>query len=82
MFIYISQILLTTILIIDCTNAVPLSDFISFGGSSGDSQFTKVYRAASLAIAIPPRFPYFNETYNSIYVSALTVFTCLIIYIM
>ena len=71
MLVYISQIILTTILIIDYTNAVPLSDFMSFGQGSLDTGFSKIHRAASFPIAIPPRFPYFNETYSSIIVSPL-----------
>ena len=66
---YINWIVLTATLIINCSNAIPLSDFVSFGQRNGDVQFPKIYRAASYAIRVPPRFPYFNEIYNNIYVS-------------
>lgn len=66
---YISWILLTAILIIDHSNAVPLSDFFPFGQSSGDSYFSKVHGQASSPIAISPSLPYFNEIYSNIYVS-------------
>ena len=75
MLMYISQIILTAILIIDCTNAVPLSDFISFGQTGGDSQFSKVHRSVSSVIPIPPRIPYFNEIYSNTYVSYVAACT-------
>ena len=59
------------IALINYTNAVPLSDFIPFGRSEGDLQFSRIYRAASFEISITPRFPYFNETYSNIYVSVV-----------
>ena len=68
---YVSWILLTCILIFNCSNAVPLLDFISFGQSSGDSKFSGVHRGASLVISIVPNIPYFNETYSSISVSSI-----------
>ena len=73
MYNYIGWIGLIAILIIDCTNAVPRSDFISFGQSHGDSQFSGIHRAASFAIEISPRIPYFNETYNEIFVSLVSI---------
>ena len=68
--LYISQVFLATILIIDYTSAIPLSDFISFGSSNGDTQFSRIHRGASPHIRISPRFPYFNETYIAISVSS------------
>ena len=59
---YISWIVLTAIIITDCSDAVPLSDFIPFGQAAGDVQFAKVHRNATQAIRIPTGFPYFNET--------------------
>ena len=68
---YISWILLTCILICNCSNAVPLLDFISFGQSSGDLHFTRLHRGASQAISVSPNIPYFNKNYSNIYVSSI-----------
>ena len=70
---YFSWILLTVILSIDYTNAVPLSGFYSFGPSNDDQQFSGLHRAASFAISISPSIPYFNETYSDIYVSSVSI---------
>ena len=69
---YGGWILLSCILIIDYSNAVPLSDFISFGQSSGDLQFSGIHLAASPAIAVSPSIPYFNGAYSNIYVSLVS----------
>jgi len=66
---YISWIVITATLIIGYSDAVPLSDFISFGQGTGDKN---LHHAVSSAIAIPLGFPYFNETYSSIYVSLIS----------
>ena len=63
---------LIALLIINYSNAVPLSDFIAFGQSNGDSSFSRIHRAASFRISISPTLPYFNETYNEIYVSLVS----------
>ena len=70
---YFSWILLSIILSINCTNAVPLSGFIPFGQNNGDQQFSGVHRAASFAISISPSILYFNETYSDIYVSSVSI---------
>ena len=79
MYNYISWIVLTTILITDCSDAVPLSDFFSFGQAAGDVQFVNIHRAASSAIAIPTGFPYFNTTNNVIYVSLYSIMNFLLL---
>ena len=66
---FVYWIVLTVAFITDYSDAVPLSDFIPFGRSNGDVPLYKAHRAASFAIRIPPRFPFFNETYANIYVS-------------
>ena len=60
------------ILIMDCSNAVPLSGFMPFGQSSGDLSFSEVYLAASGTFKISPSIPYFNETYSEISVSQVS----------
>ena len=73
---FISWLVLTGVLITDCSDAVPLSDFIPFGLNNGDIQLELEVNnrgASSDAIPISPRFPFFNETYDNIYVSLLYV---------
>ena len=67
---FVYWILLTVVLITDCSDAVPNSDFIPFGLSNGDVQLVKDHRAASSAIRIPPKFHFFDEIYDNIYVSS------------
>ena len=71
---YFTWILFNVILIFNCSNALPLSDFIPFGRSNGDSQFSGIYRTATRAIAIPTRLPYFTQTFDSIFVSSVYVY--------
>ena len=63
---------LIAFLIISDSNAVPLSDFIAFGRSYGDSSFSRIHRTASFNISISPKLPYFNETYSGIFVSLVS----------
>ena len=65
------MVLIAATLMTTCSDAIPLTDFISFGQSNGDTYFSRVHRAASFAITISPRFPYFNLTYGNIYVSLI-----------
>ena len=65
-------ILIAATLITTYSDAIPLSGFISFGQSSGDLYFSQIRRAASSAISVSPRLPYFNLTYSSIYVSLMS----------
>ena len=67
---FISWLVLTGVLITDCSDAVPLSDFIPFGLNNGDIQLEleRDHLGVSDAIPISPRFPFFNETYDNIYV--------------
>ena len=77
---FISWLVLTGVLITDCSDAVPLSDFIPFGLSNGDIQLELEinHRGASYAIPISSRFPFFNETYGNIYVSlSICMYVCM-----
>lgn len=61
--------MLIGVLIAKHSDAVPLSDFISFGRSNGDLKLSKTHRAASSAIFIPRGFFFFNEQQTKVYVS-------------
>ena len=72
--LHMSRSFLAITLIINYTSAIPLSDFISFGPSNGDAQFSKVHRGATPNIRISTGFPYFNETYIAISVSLFMIY--------
>jgi len=65
------NVILVVTTIISVTNSIPINQFFPFGQSAGDLSFPPAESNASLRIAVPPTFPFFNETYTGIYVSSI-----------
>lgn len=49
--------------------SVPLNDFYAFGLENGDSKVPAVLDGYAGPISLANGFPFFNETYNNVYVS-------------
>ena len=65
------NVILVVTTIISVTNSIPINQFFPFGQSAGDLSFPPAQSNASQGIAIPPIFPFFNETYSGISVSSI-----------
>ena len=64
-------LVITTII---CTaNSIPFDQFVSLNSSVGNSTLARGTSGTSQMIVIPPKFPFFNRTYENIYVSSMVI---------